>query len=196
MIQVKAARIVGTFAVIAAVAISRSEAQVQPPPLTSIDGLQAALTPDAVVTVNDVNGRRVKGHIREWLDSSLVIETGGLNPTRRTIPWSDVTSVARVDSTRDGTWIGFAIGAVPGVILGSMYSRYCYNEGTRHCPEAMLVLGGLTGLAGAGIGRALDSAVGRGTVLYANPARKQALTIQPAVNPTTRSRAVSMSLRF
>ena len=63
------------------------------------------------------------------------------------------------DSRLNGFLIGFAVGAIPGVIFGMGISRYCENE-ARSCPAAVPVAGALLGFAGGGIGYAIDGAVG------------------------------------
>lgn len=68
------------------------------------------------------------------------------------------------DSRLNGFLIGFAVGAIPGVILGMGISRYCENE-ARGCPIAVPVAGALFGFAGGGIGYAIDGAVGESRTL-------------------------------
>ena len=59
------------------------------------------------------------------------------------------------DSRLNGFLIGFAIGAVPGILLGMAIADYCENESTS-CPIAIPYYAGLSGLAGGGIGFAVD----------------------------------------
>jgi hypothetical protein len=69
------------------------------------------------------------------------------------------SSQPRRDSRVNGFLIGFAAGAIPGVILGMGISRYCDNE-ARSCPVAVPLVGALFGFAGGGIGYAIDGAIG------------------------------------
>ena len=62
------------------------------------------------------------------------------------------------DSRLNGFLIGFAIGAVPGIVLGVAFNSYCNDEGSG-CPIVIPIAGGLFGLAGGGIGFAIDSAI-------------------------------------
>jgi hypothetical protein len=62
------------------------------------------------------------------------------------------------DSRLNGFLIGFVAGAVPGILLGLGIARYCDNESTS-CPAAVPIVGGLAGLAGGGIGYAIDGAI-------------------------------------
>ena len=61
----------------------------------------------------------------------------------------------RRDSRVNGFLIGFAIGAVPGILLGMAIAKYCENESSS-CPIAIPYYAGLSGLAGGGIGFAID----------------------------------------
>jgi hypothetical protein len=67
---------------------------------------------------------------------------------------------AHRDSRLNGFLIGFAAGAIPGIWLGMGISTYCENE-SRSCPAMIPVVGGLFGLAGGGIGYAIDGAIGQ-----------------------------------
>jgi hypothetical protein len=64
------------------------------------------------------------------------------------------------DSRLNGFLIGFAAGAIPGIWLGMGISTYCENE-SRSCPAMIPIVGGLFGLAGGGIGYAIDGAIGQ-----------------------------------
>ena len=63
------------------------------------------------------------------------------------------------DSRLNGFLIGFVAGAVPGVLLGMGINSYCNNESSSDCPWAIPIVGGLFGLAGGGIGYAIDGAI-------------------------------------
>ena len=79
-------------------------------------------------------------------------------------------SSPRRDSRWNGFLIGFAIGAIPGVLLGMAISDYCENESTS-CPIAIPFFGGLSGLAGGAIGFGIDSAI-HGQSLTSNRPRQ------------------------
>ena len=63
------------------------------------------------------------------------------------------------DSRLNGFLIGFVAGAVPGIMLGMGINSYCNNESSSDCPWAIPIVGGLFGLAGGGIGYAIDGAI-------------------------------------
>jgi len=104
----------------------------------SAQGL-ATLSPSSVALLDDGESRR-----------RAALEQGIAQPER--------------DSRLNGFLIGFVAGAVPGVIFGMGISRYCENE-ARSCPMAVPVAGALLGFIGAGIGYAIDGAVGESRTL-------------------------------
>jgi hypothetical protein len=63
------------------------------------------------------------------------------------------------DSRLNGFLIGFIAGAVPGIMLGIGIDTYCKNESSDDCVWAIPIMGSLFGLAGGGIGYALDGAI-------------------------------------
>ncbi len=74
----------------------------------------------------------------------------------------------RRDSRLNGFLIGLVAGAVPGVMLGMGIKRYCENE-SASCPAAPIIVGGLTGLAGGGIGYAIDGAIHKQALTFGRP---------------------------
>jgi hypothetical protein len=72
------------------------------------------------------------------------------------------------DSRLNGFLIGFAIGAVPGIMLGMGINTYCNNE-AEGCPLAIPIFGGLFGLAGGGIGYAIDGAIHGQSLTFGRP---------------------------
>ena len=88
--------------------------------------------------------------------SSVALLDGGSTKHRSL---EQATAPTTRDSRLNGFLIGFAVGAIPGVMLGMGISRYCENE-ARGCPAAVPVAGALLGFAGGGIGYAIDGAVG------------------------------------
>lgn len=74
----------------------------------------------------------------------------------------------RRDSRLNGFLIGFAAGAVPGIMLGMGIKTYCENEATS-CPIAVPIVGGLFGLAGGGIGYAIDGAIHGQSLTFGRP---------------------------
>ncbi len=74
----------------------------------------------------------------------------------------------RHDSRLNGFLIGLAVGAVPGIMLGMGINTYCENEATS-CPAAVPIVGGLTALAGGGIGYAVDGAIHGQALTFGKP---------------------------
>lgn len=84
--------------------------------------------------------------------------------SRQRAAFEQNTAQPERDSRLNGFLIGFAAGAVPGLIFGMGMSRYCENE-ARNCPLAVPVAGALFGFVGGGIGYAIDGAVGESRTL-------------------------------
>jgi hypothetical protein len=111
-----------------------------------------------VVMVTDEKGEQTKGKISELSPASLTILHGGYDQPS-VFPSDRVMRVSKIDSRLNGFLIGAAAGAVPGIILGSLFNEYCYNEGGGHCPAMIAIVGGATGLIGGWIGFGIDGAI-------------------------------------
>ena len=117
------------------------------------------------VFVTDEKGQQTKGKLSELSPASLTILTGGYEQPRA-FPSDRVMRVSRLDSRLNGFLIGFAAGAVPGILLGVGFTTYCENE-SAHCPGAPAYLGGALGLIGGWIGFAIDGAIDGQTLVFA-----------------------------
>lgn len=161
------------------------------PAAATVEELQPLLKDGMLITVTDDAGKHATGKLRQISEGRLLLEKrgGGYGA----FPLGDIASVRKTDSRANGYWIGFAIGVVPGVIVGSLFNQYCYNEGPSNCPSAIVVLGGLGGLAGGGIGWAIDSAITGGPMLYART-KASRVAIQPIYSP--RADVAGASVRF
>jgi len=80
------------------------------------------------------------------------------------------------DSRLNGFLIGFAVGAVPGIMLGMGIRQYCENE-SASCPAAVPITGILTGFAGGGIGYAIDGAIHGQTLTFGRPRPNAAIRV-------------------
>jgi hypothetical protein len=148
----------------------------QPLVVDSFARLPEVLKPGNVVFVTDENGTQTKGKVTELSPASVQLLTGMFERTV-VFPSDRVMRVSRVDSRRNGFWIGTAIGAVPGIILGSLFNEYCYNEGGGHCPAMIAIVGGSTGLIGGWIGYGIDGAINGQTLVYARKPQPPGLSL-------------------
>ena len=118
-----------------------------------------------VVMVTDEKGQQTKGKISELSPASLTILHGGYS--QPSVFTSDrVMRLSKIDSRLNGFLIGFAAGAVPGILLGMGFTTYCENE-SAHCPGAPAYLGGALGLIGGWIGFSIDGAIDGQTLVFA-----------------------------
>lgn len=119
-----------------------------------------------VVFVEDERGERFKGNITELSDSSLQLMTTGVGGREMTFPSNSVRRVSRVDSRLNGFLIGAAIGVAGGLYSASMVDMLFENEAS-NADWTYPVFGAVMGLAGGGIGYAIDGAIDGQKLVYA-----------------------------
>ena len=134
-------------------------------PLGSFANVAASVKPGTIIYITDEKGEQRKGKITELSPASLQIITRDKYAETLTFPADSIARVTRVDSRLNGFLIGLAAGAVPGIMLGYGFTTYCENE-SASCPWAPAVLGGIFGLAGGGIGYAIDGAIDGQRLVY------------------------------
>ena len=132
----------------------------------SFSRLPEVLKPGTTVIVTDEKGEQTNGKVSELSPASLRLLTGQVQRTT-VFPADRVTRVSRLDSRLNGFLIGAAVGAVPGILLGMAFNQYCKNESPDYCPGAIVYGGALTGLAGGGIGYAIDGWIDGQTLVFA-----------------------------
>ena len=92
----------------------------------------------------------------------------------RTAAWQ--AAPPKADSRLNGFLIGFAAGAVPGILLGMGIRQYCENE-SASCPAAVPITGILTGFIGGGIGYAIDGAIHGQSLTFGRPRPSPAMRV-------------------
>lgn len=145
--------------------------------VTSFEKLPEVLKTGTRVFVTDETGAQTKGKVTALSPASMQLLTGMFQRTV-VFPSDRVIRVSRLDSRRNGFLIGAAIGAVPGIILGSLFNEYCYNEGGGHCPVVIAFAGGATGLLGGWIGFGIDGAINGQTLVYARAPKPPGLSFR------------------
>jgi hypothetical protein len=153
------------------IAASAMPAAAQKPLVEEFSRLPDVLDKGAIVYVTLDKGERTKGKITELSAATVEIMTRGSYERRVTFPGDQVVSVTKVDSRLNGFLIGAAIGAIPGIWLGTIFNQYCKNESPDYCPGAIAYGGALTGLAGGWIGFSIDNAINGQTLMFARPPR-------------------------
>lgn len=158
-------------------------------------GMPVTVQPGLRVSVVDRTGARTRGTLLEVSPEALLLSTEGPLETARRIPLDDVVTVAQRDSRRDGFWIGFAAGLVPGLLFARYVNSYCANEGPSPCPVAAFgVYAGGAGLLGGWIGASVDGATD-GPTLFSRQDAQTRVAVAPFVAPGGR-RGMALSLRF
>jgi hypothetical protein len=178
--------------VVAAMVASPAFAQ---PTVDSFSELSKVVKKGQVVFVEDEAGQRVKGNITELSDSSLQLMTTGVGGREVTLAGSRITRVSRVDSRVNGFLIGAAIGVGAGIYSGSMIDMLFENEAS-NADFAYPLFGALMGLAGGGIGYAIDGAIDGQQLVFA----RRGLAPQPQVRVSpfaaAHGRGVRLSIDF
>jgi hypothetical protein len=118
------------------------------------------LLPGRRIGVVEPDGTVTTGIVERAAPDALTLTTA--DGRRVTIPASRVARIIEKDSTRNGAFIGMAIGAGGGLAGGLLFNTLCRNEGA-NCDMGVLLLTGLGAAIGAGVGAAAD-ALHQGTV--------------------------------
>ena len=183
---------ISTYAAVVVATIVASPALAQPA-VDSFSELSTVVKKGHVVFVEDETGQRVKGNITELSDSSLQLMTTGVGGREVTIAANRVTRVSRVDSRVNGFLLGAAIGVGAGIYSGSMVDMLFENEAS-NADFAYPLFGALMGLAGGGIGYAIDGAINGETLVFARRGAASQVRVTPIVNPARAG--VRLSIRF
>ena len=152
-------------ALVASLVFAASASAQEPAPVDAFSRLPERVKPGTVVIVIDEKGQGTKGKITDLSPTSLQIMTTGWNEHPVSFPAERVWHVNRVDSRWNGFLIGAAIGAVPGVLFGIMWTTYCENE-SAHCPGAPAYFGATFGLIGGWIGYGVDGLINGQELVY------------------------------
>ena len=164
-------------------------------PVESFAQLPEVLKAGTVVYVQDEQGQRTKGKIRELSPASLTLFTSDGHRQERSFPADRVARISRVDSRLNGFLIGLAAGAVPGVTVGYGFKTYCSNEAA-HCPAAPAIFGATFGLIGGWIGFEIDDAINGQKLVFRRAGPSPAAKIHFAPVLTNRSTGARASITF
>jgi len=162
-------------------------------PVKSFDQLNTRLKVGDTVWVTDARSREIIGKIRDLSATSLLLDVSG---TPRDFPAHEVRLVQarRQDGLRNGTLIGFAVGAV-GLEAANLAATSLDDDCSAGCHATFIVLGGAIG---AGVGRIVDALIpGKQLVVYraagtagASPGR---LSLAPVITPRIKGVTVAFS---
>jgi hypothetical protein len=132
---------------------------------TSFEQLQALVKPGDTIQVTRNTGRRTTGKLELLTASSLELQVRSASIPQPRFSEADVREIRleRHDSLLNGTLIGFAAGATPGIIFivgRSKGSDPIQNAST----AASIIL--VPGAIGAGIGALVDALIFKRTTVY------------------------------
>ena len=140
------------------------------------------------IAVTDRTGRESSGRITELSPGALTLAT---DDAARVIRAAEVSVIRRYvsDPVGDGWLVGFAVGALIGVVLTVGVDDFDQ-------PGAALAFASWFGSVGAGAGVGVDAMISSRRVIYAPaaPTNSARLTVSPLLTPGRRG--VSLSLGF
>jgi hypothetical protein len=163
-------------------------------PATTFDELRLVVKDGNDVVVTDSNGRRTRGRVATVGASSLdlAVEKPRFlilrEHSHQGFTDSAVRTVTRIDSRREGAFIGFLAGFVSVVVAG------CNSGDALECDYARILGGPIFGGLGAAIGMLIDGSINE--VVYRSDARVGPVTITLSPALTTKSAGASLNLRF
>ena len=159
-------------------------------PVRSFDQLKTRLKVGDTIYVTDVQGREVRGRVRELGPSALTLDSGG--PT--TMHGDAVRVIEKRSSSpvkRGALW-GLAAGAGLGVTWLAIAAQ---DPGDGSAGIAVAILGGCAGI-GAGLGAAIGAAVPeKRVVIYraVGASGSARFSLTPVITPRTKGVAVAFT---
>jgi hypothetical protein len=158
--------------------------------------LLTVLQPGDTIVITDTTGRRTAGTLRELTASSVELQEP-TKPRNEYAPLrfsgNDVRQIRfeRHDSLLNGTLIGFAAGATPGLIL--IVGRQQGSDPINDLGLASsLVL--VPAVAASGIGALMDALFFEHRIVYRSPGRQSRMSVSPWLAES--GKGFQVSLRF
>jgi hypothetical protein len=156
---------------------------------TSFDELPTTLQQGERIEVSTASGDTLKGDVLDVSSSGLELRIRTPRPNgntpaaaQRRLLENDVRQIVREhhDSLWNGTIIGLAAAAFPGVVTiawGLSAANDGYTTGAEVAGAGIVMLG-----IGAGLGAAVDASIHRRTTVYLRPAARSSLRWGPALS--------------
>jgi hypothetical protein len=161
---------------------------------TSFEQLRALLKPSDTIQVTHMRGRKTTGKLELLTASTLEIQlrNKGFPPLR--FSEADVKEIRleRHDSLLNGTLIGLAAGAAPGISFIALRSK-----GSDPIQDANTVIGitVVPAAIGAGVGALIDWLIFKRTTVYRTPTQRSSpLQVNPLLLKS--AAGVQMSVQF
>lgn len=167
----------------------------------SFEQLRSLLKPGDTIQVTDAKGRKTTGKLGELTPSSLelLVRKAGSDGrdalvSQPRLSEGDVRKITieRRDSLLNGTLIGLAVGAGPGILF--IAGRSGGSDPIQHADTAIgLVV--VPGAIGAGIGGLIDALIFERTTVYLTPGQRSSrLQVSPLLSKS--AAGAQMSVRF
>jgi len=177
---------------------------------TSFDELPTTLQQGNTIELTTANGDTLKGDVLDVSSSGLELRIRTPRPNgnapavaQRRLLENDVRRIVREhhDSLWNGTIIGLAAAAFPGVVTiawGLSAANDGYTTGAELAGAGIVILG-----IGAGLGAAVDASIHRRTTVYLRPTTRSSVgrdsgspgptvSVAPLLAPTARGLRVSL----
>ena len=172
---------------------------------TSFEQLRSVLKPGATVQVTDANGRKTVGKLGELTASSLelLVRKAGSAGRDALVPQArlserDVRAIAleRRDSLLNGTLIGLAAGAGPGMLfIAGRSGGSDPLSGAAHPGMVAFNIVAIPAAIGAGIGALIDASILDWMPVYLTPGQRSSrLRLSPLLSKS--AAGVQMLVRF
>jgi hypothetical protein len=185
-----------TFALV----VSSVPAALAQAPVESFAELPGVLKTGTIVYVQDEQGQRTKGKIRELAPSSITLFTIDGHRQERSFPADRVARISRVDSRLNGFLIGVAGGAAAGLWLGAGLHSWCLNESPGESADRCWTVWPIAGvpfaLIGGWIGFEIDDAINGQSLVFRRQGPGPAAKIHVAPVLTGRSTGARISITF
>ena len=157
--------------------------------------LVTVLKPGDTVVITDLNGRRTAGKLRELTASAVELQDGNSpdGPALGRFAADEVRQIRfeRHDSLLNGTLIGFAAGAVPGIVF--LAGRSSGSDPIQDAGIAASIIL-VPAVAAAGVGALMDALFFEHRIVYKSTGRRSRVSVSPWLADS--GKGLQVSLRF
>jgi hypothetical protein len=157
--------------------------------------LLTVLQPGDTIVITDTNGRRTAGKLRELTTSTVELQDpdGHDGPPVGRFAADDVRQIRfeRHDSLLNGTLIGFAAGAAPGIVF--IAGRRTGSDPIQDAGIAASIIL-VPGVMAAGVGALMDALFFEHRIVYKSTGQRSRVSVSPWLAES--GNGLQVSLRF